>query len=70
VEQCRIVLRCQHPCQTVAREALNRASTKCLSFEGVEAEMPRYYLHLRSDDSFVWDEEGGDLPDPDHARSR
>jgi hypothetical protein len=26
--------------------------------------MPRYYFHLRSDDSFVWDEDGVDLPDP------
>ena len=26
--------------------------------------MPRYYFHLHSDDSFVWDEEGVDLPDP------
>ena len=26
--------------------------------------MPRYYFHLRSDDNFVWDDEGIDLPDP------
>lgn len=25
--------------------------------------MPRYFFHLRSDGSFVWDEEGIDLPD-------
>ena len=26
--------------------------------------MPRYFFHLRTQDSFVWDEEGVDLPDP------
>ncbi|NBJ13603.1 DUF6894 family protein [Microvirga arsenatis] len=30
--------------------------------------MPRYYFHLRTEDSFVWDEEGVDLPDPLTAR--
>jgi hypothetical protein len=30
----------------------------------MEADMPRYYFHLRSGDSFVWDDEGVDLPDP------
>jgi hypothetical protein len=30
----------------------------------MEAEMPRYYFHLRSGDSFVWHDEGIDLPDP------
>jgi hypothetical protein len=29
-----------------------------------EIEMPRYYFHLRTEDSFVWDEDGVDLPDP------
>jgi hypothetical protein len=26
--------------------------------------MPRYYFHLRSQDSLVWDDDGIDLPDP------
>jgi hypothetical protein len=30
----------------------------------MEAEMPRYFFHLRSDDNFLWDDEGVDLPDP------
>ncbi len=30
--------------------------------------MPRYYFHLRSEDSFEWDDEGVDLPDPLTAR--
>jgi hypothetical protein len=29
-----------------------------------KAEMPRYFFHLRSDDNFLWDDEGVDLPDP------
>jgi len=30
----------------------------------MEAAMPRYFFHLRSQDNFVWDDEGTDLPDP------
>jgi len=26
--------------------------------------MARYFFHLRSDENFVWDDEGVDLPDP------
>ena len=26
--------------------------------------MPRYFFHVRSEDTFMWDEEGVDLPDP------
>ncbi|MBM6583057.1 hypothetical protein ILT44_22895 [Microvirga sp. BT689] len=26
--------------------------------------MARYFFHLRSEDTFVWDDEGVDLPDP------
>ncbi|WP_262297787.1 DUF6894 family protein [Microvirga sesbaniae] len=26
--------------------------------------MPRYYFHLRSKETFVWDREGVELPDP------
>jgi len=29
-----------------------------------EVEMPRYYFPLRTEDGFIWDEEGVDLPDP------
>jgi hypothetical protein len=29
-----------------------------------EAEMSRYFFHLRTDENFVWDNEGVDLPDP------
>ncbi len=28
------------------------------------AEMTCYFFHLRSEDNFVWDDEGIDLPDP------
>jgi hypothetical protein len=30
----------------------------------MEAQMPRYFFHLRSEDNLVWDDEGVDLPDP------
>jgi hypothetical protein len=26
--------------------------------------MARYFFHLRSEDTFVWDDKGVDLPDP------
>jgi hypothetical protein len=26
--------------------------------------MPRYFFHVRAEGSFIWDEEGIDLPDP------
>ena len=26
--------------------------------------MTRYFFHLQSEDNFVWDDEGIDLPDP------
>jgi hypothetical protein len=26
--------------------------------------MPRFFFHLRSEDNFVWDDKGVDLPDP------
>ena len=29
-----------------------------------EAQIPRYFFHLRSEDNFVRDDEGVDLPDP------
>ena len=31
--------------------------------------MARYYFHLRSEDTFVWDNKGVDLPDPLTAQS-
>jgi hypothetical protein len=35
-----------------------------------EAEMPRFFFHLRSEDNFMWDDEDVDLPDPsDSPRS-
>jgi Domain of unknown function (DUF6894) len=30
--------------------------------------MPRYYFHLRTPRTFVWDEDGIDLPDPATAQ--
>ena len=33
-----------------------------------KAQIPRYFFHLRSEDNFVWDDEGVDLPDPLTAR--
>jgi len=53
-----------HLDQIVTREVRKSACNRSLDFEDMEAEMPRYFFHLRSDDNFVWDDEGVDLPDP------
>jgi hypothetical protein len=63
MERCGIILGCLHPYPVIMHEARNRASNRRLGSEALEAQMPRDYVHLRSGNSFVWDEEGGDPPD-------
>jgi hypothetical protein len=45
-------------------DALHRTIVTSQSPDYTEAEMTRYFFHLRSEENFVWDDEGVDLPDP------
>ncbi|WP_432807251.1 DUF6894 family protein [Microvirga terrae] len=51
-------------CKTADRIGI-RPCAEITATEG--SEMPRYYFHLRSKETFVWDREGVELPDPSMA---